>query len=115
MAKRASREQWLERVRAWKASGLSRAAFVKDQEYSERSLGWWSWKLASEGESIDPKPKRRKRSKAKPLELVELVTPSDAHSNPRLTIRVGSLELLVARGFDRELLLGLLDVLEARS
>lgn len=104
-------------MRAWKASGLSRAAFAKDEDYSERSLGWWSWKLASEGESIEPKRKRAKteRSKSQPFELVEVVAQQSEFSDRRLTIRVGSLELLVGRGFDRELLLGVLDTLEARS
>jgi len=117
VTKRSSREEWLERVRAWKASGKSRAAFVRNKKYSERSLGWWAWKLASEGEDVGakPKPKPRKRRKAEPLELVELMQPSQGEGGESLTVRVGSLELLVGRGFDRELLGRVLDVLEARS
>ncbi|MCR9166544.1 MAG: IS66 family insertion sequence element accessory protein TnpA [Nannocystaceae bacterium] len=115
MAKRATRAQWLERVRSWKASGKTRAEFTAKEDYSERSLGWWAWKLSSEGESLDAKPRKGKRSvkKAKSIELVELVTQSDVASRG-LTMRLGSVELLVERGFDRELLGTLLDVLEAR-
>ncbi len=116
MAKRATRAEWLERVRSWKASGRRRAEFAEDKGYSERSLGWWAWKLGSEGEAIDAKPKvakRTRRTKTKSLELVELVTRSDAPSSP-LTMRVGAIEVIVDRHFDRELLGGLLDVLEAR-
>ncbi len=110
----------MERVRAWKASGKTRAAMARGKPYSERSLGWWSWKLASEGERLDgtpksgtkPKPKRRGR-KQKPLEVVELV---ELRSEPRdgVTIRMGVVDVLVGRGFDRELLGDVLSILEAR-
>lgn len=106
--------EWLERVRAWKASGKSRAEFAAKQEYSERSLGWWAWKLGSEGEALDKKPKAAKRSrqgKSQSFELVELVTQP---APSVLTVRVGAVEVLVDRGFDREVLGGVLDVLEAR-
>ncbi len=103
MAKRATRAEWLERVRAWKASGKSRGEFAAKQAYSERSLGWWAWKLGSEGEALD--------RKSQSFELVELVTQP---ARSLLTMRVGAVEVLVDRGFDREVLGGVLDVLEAR-
>jgi len=115
VAKRATRAEWLERVRSWKASGKTRAEFAAKEDYSERSLGWWAWKLSSEGEALDAKPRKAKRrspKKPKSIELVELVTQTDS---PRgLTMRLGSVELLVERGFDHELLGTVLDVLEAR-
>jgi hypothetical protein len=114
VAKRATRAEWLERVRCWKASGKSRAEFAANKEYSERSLGWWAWKLGSEGEALDKKPKaakRPRRSKSQSFELVELVT--QPVPSP-LAMRVGAVEVLVDRGFDREVLAGVLDVLEAR-
>ena len=116
MAKRATRAEWLERVRSWKASGKARAEFAAKEDYSERSLGWWAWKLSSEGEAIDAKPRKAKRrspKKAKSIELVELVTQTGSLSRG-LTMRLGSVELLVERGFDHELLGTVLDVLEAR-
>jgi hypothetical protein len=115
VVKRATRAEWLERVRLWKASGKTRAEFAAKEEYSERSLGWWAWKLSSDGESLDTKPrkaKRRSAKKPKSIELVELVAQSDPASG--LTMRLGSVELLVERGFDHELLGTVLDVLEAR-
>jgi len=102
-------------VRSWKASGKKRAGFAADKDYSERSLGWWAWKLGTEGETLDAKPggaSRPQREKAKALELVELLTPA-AGPEP-LTMRVGTIDIVVGRGFDRELLGGVLDVLEAR-
>ena len=115
MAKRATRAEWLERVRSWKASGKTRAEFAAKKDYSERSLGWWAWKLRSEGEAIDAKPQKAGRTAKKPrsIELVELVTQADSPSSG-LAMRVGAVELLVDRGFDRELLGSVLDVLEAR-
>ena len=117
MAKRATRAEWLERVRSWKASGKSRAEFAEKKAYSERSLGWWAWKLGSEGEDLDAKPKAvakpTRRQEPRPLELVELVQRSEPTA-ASLRLRVGAVELLVDHGFDRELLGGVLDVLEAR-
>ncbi len=81
MAKRATRAEWLERVRAWKASGETRADFAAKGDYSERSLGWWAWKRGSEGEALEAKArkaKRRSARKPKSIELVELVTQTDS-------------------------------------
>jgi hypothetical protein len=116
VAKRATRAEWLERVRAWKASGKTRAEFALTGDYSERSLGWWAWKLGSEGEVLKPKqpsPKQSRRKKPRPLELVEVVSLSEPSPSP-MTMRVGAVEVLVSRGFDRELLGSVLEVLEAR-
>ena len=93
---------------------------MANEAYSERSLGWWAWKLGSEGEALDNKPKaakRPRRSNSQPFELVEFVTqpaPAPAPAPAPLTMRVGAVEVLVNRGFDRDVLEGVLDVLEAR-
>ncbi len=106
-------------MRAWKASGASRAAFASDKPYSERSLGWWSWKLASEGEQVETTPtpkateKKRRRRKPKTLELVEVVEPAKLPTET-MTLRVGIVDVRVGPGFDRELLGDVLEVLEAR-
>ena len=114
MAKRATRAQWLERVRSWKSSGKTCSAFAAKEDVSEHSLRWWAWKLRSDGEDIEAKPKaarRPRRKKRKPLD--ELVADSSASPSP-MTMRVGPVEVQVERGFDRELLGSVLDVLEAR-
>lgn len=46
-SKRVTRDVWLERVKAWQASGLDAAAFVKGKRFSTKALRWWAWKLAS--------------------------------------------------------------------
>jgi len=70
VAKRATRAEGLERVRSWKATGKSRAEFAAKEDYSERSLGWWAWKLSSEGEALDAKPRKvRRRSVKRPKSI----------------------------------------------
>ena len=116
MPKRTPRAEWLERARSWKASGKTCADFTSKEDYSEHSLRWWAWKLRSDGEDIEAPPrsaKRRRRKQRKPLKLVELVADSTEPPSP-MTMRVGAIEVHVARGFDRELLGSVLDVLEAR-
>ena len=112
MGKRATRAQWLDRVRAWRASGQSPAAFTLDQEFSAQSLERWAWKLNGEGEVFEPKRAKR-QPKGTPLQLVEVVSEARGDSEP-LTLRVGAVELVLGRGFDPHVLAGVLDVLEAR-
>lgn len=112
MSKRATRVQWLERVRSWKASGQGLGEFAKDQEYSAQSLERWALKLSVEGETLEPKKATRSKT-AKPLPLVEVVPDAHGDAEP-LRMRVGAVELMLGRGFDREVLAKVLDVLEAR-
>lgn len=112
MSKRATRGEWLERVRSWKASGQGLGEFAKDKEYSAQSLERWAWKLSVDGEALEPKKATRSKT-AKPLQLVEVVSETHGGAEP-VTLRVGAVELMLGRGFDREVLAGVLDVLEAR-
>ena len=103
--KRASRDQWLQRVRAWKASGLTCAKFVKGKGFSASALRWWTWKLGSEGEELEPRAER--------VDFFEVVAPTSEGRG--LTLRLGRVEVEVIRGFDAETLARVLDVLEARA
>jgi hypothetical protein len=110
--KRTTRAEWWERVQAWKASGLSCAAFVKGKSFTAKVLRWWTWKLGSEGEAVSPKPARVIETTS-PIEFIELVTPTRDTSG--LVVRVGRVEVELARGFDVDTLARVLDVLEARA
>ena len=112
MSKRATRGEWLERVRSWKASGQGLGEFAKDKEFSAQSLERWAWKLSVDGEALEPKKATRSKT-AKPLQLVEVVPEAHGGAEP-VTLRVGTVGLMLGRGFDREVLAGVLDVLEAR-
>ena len=110
--KRVTRDEWLERVRAWKSSGLDAAAFVKGKRFSTKALRWWAWKLATEGEKVITKPARVTK-KAAPIEFIEIVAPERDSSG--LLVRVGRVEVDVQRHFDVETLGRVLDLLEART
>ncbi len=96
----------------WKASGLSRDAFAKGKAFSERSLGWWCWKLKSEGEKVDVAAKRRARRPKKQVMFVEL-RDEPVESQP-LMVRVGGVEVVVPDAFETTTLERLVALLEAR-
>lgn len=99
-------------MRSWKASGQGLGEFAKGKGFSGQSLERWAWKLSADGEALEPKKATRSKT-AKPLELVEVV--AEPHGGAAaVTLRVGAVELVLGRGFDREVLAGVLDVLEAR-
>ena len=99
-------------MRSWNASGQGLGEFAKGNEFSAQSLERWAWKLSVEGEALEPKKATRSKT-AKPLQLVEVVSETHGGAEP-VTLRVGAVELMLGRGFDREVLAGVLDVLEAR-
>ena len=110
------RQRWKERRLAEEPSGRLEAAHPAKEDYSEHSLRWWAWKLRSDGEDIEAKPKgtkRPRRNRREALEVVELVADSRSARNS-MTMRVGVVEEHVERKFDREPLGGVLDLLEAR-
>ena len=102
----------MERVRAWKVSGLSAPEFARGKAFTAKLLRWWRWKLGNEGEAVVTKPARVTKATS-PIEFIELVTPTRDGSG--LVLRVGRAEIEVARGFDVDTLARVLDVLEARA
>jgi hypothetical protein len=100
MATTATEQLWTERVRAWRASGLDAHAFAAGKGFAGTTLIWRAREL-------------RKRQKPPPpgVKLRRLVRDSDPRPAPNLpapalrevVVRVGGAELLVARGFDAQL------------
>jgi transposase len=41
----ANRAEWTQRIRRWRASGLTAREFAEREGLHERSLTWWKWKL----------------------------------------------------------------------
>jgi len=68
--------------------------------------------LEDQGEALEPNRATRSKT-AKPLQLVEVVPEARGGGKP-VTLRVGAVELVRARSFDRDALAGVLDVLQAR-
>jgi hypothetical protein len=85
---RATRSEWAERVRRWRASGKSARAFAETEGFHPSTLQWWSCELRRE----------------QPLAFVDatsLLTPS---ADTGLVLEIGTTRIRVSRGFDAELL-----------
>ncbi|HLT35098.1 MAG TPA: hypothetical protein VK034_02410 [Enhygromyxa sp.] len=115
-ASKPRREQWLEHVRAWRASGLSRSEYATKAGLNPQTLGWYAWRLEADGEQLDTCRKPRRRGKA-----IELAPGMPVVELAALPISAALLELDVAgvtvrlpTDFDAGTLTRLLDVLEAR-
>ena len=46
--------EWAARIREWRRSGVSAAAFCKSQPYSAATLYWWSSYLRKSGQAAEP-------------------------------------------------------------
>ena len=99
-SRRAIREQWRKRIAQQQSSGKSVAAFCRDGGVSENSFYFW----------------KRHLREADAATFVELKTSAAAvpEARPaRIEVRLsGRRRLLVRRGFDRDLLIELVRVLE---
>ncbi len=88
---------WSERVRAWRASGLSAMDFARPEGYRPTTLSWWASEL-----------KRRERVKASaPLKVAMArvrVVRVRPEGDETLSVVVGAARIAVRRGFDAELL-----------
>jgi hypothetical protein len=115
-ASKPRREQWLEHVRAWKASGLSRNEYAVEAGLSAQTLGWYAWRLGADGEQLDVSRKPRRRGKA--IELTPGMPVVEIHprlsSSDHLELHVAGVMIRLPAAFDAATLTRLLDVLEAR-
>ena len=102
-----SREQRLEQVRRWMASGLSGAEFGRRIGVPAGTLAWWRWKLRSEGVSLRPKRERG-------LAFVE-ITPaaSETRGGVPLELEIAGATLRIPSGFDEASLARVLGVLRS--
>lgn len=93
------------RVAAWRASGLTAAAFFVEQGLELRSLRYWTYRRRRDAEAVAPLPVRLAR-------VVRGEAPPRA-DGAALVVEVGRARISVARGFDRATLAAVLDVLGA--
>lgn len=96
----AKASDWAKRVAAWRASGLTATEFAASEGYRSGTLLWWSSELK--------RRERRGSSVGKAVgerSFVRMarVVPRAAEGT-KLTLRVGSAEVEVRRGFDAGLL-----------
>lgn len=110
---RTSRETWAKRVERWKDSGLTAEEFATETGINAHSLGWWKWRLGSEGKKQSPRAHARTRRRREgPLTFVEM--PAAAVSSGFEIVLRSSVTVRVPPAFEREALARLLDVLEKR-
>lgn len=124
MSKRSTREEWRARIAACERSGLTQREFAARNGLNAGTLSWWKWRLRADGDLGNDK--EVVRSKAVPkrmaaadddggtevLEFVELAPVESHEAAVRLEVVVGSVSVMVPRGFDASTLRGVLDVLE---
>jgi hypothetical protein len=96
MKPRASAEDWVGRVRAWRESGQTAGQFSEGKPYSAKLLRWWSSELAR---------RERRTPRVQLTRVVRVETPAEP-----LVVAVGAARIEVRAGFDRGLLR---DVIEA--
>jgi hypothetical protein len=82
------KEVWVERVRAWRQSGQSGPAFAADKEFTGSALRYWASR-------VDKAP-----AGGGPLTLARVVRTDTA----KVTVLVGTASVVVAQGFDPDLL-----------
>lgn len=88
-------------VRAWRASGLSAAAYAADRGIPASSLRYWARQIK---EKV-PEPEVR---------LARVVAPGASHDEPVL-IEAHGVRMAVRRGFDRDVLRDVLGLLLERA
>lgn len=97
--------KWAARVDAWRQSGLTAPAFCKGKDFKAGGLRYW----ASILRRAEPGPRREVR-----LARVIRAIPATELDTP-IVVEVGGARVGVRRGFDRDTLRGLLDVLAERE
>ena len=94
-------EQWTERLERWAASGLSGAAWCRAEGVVYAQFAYWR--------------RRLRPAAAEPAdEFVALTAPADA-AESGVWLRVGEIEIVVARQFDAGCLVRTVQALQRRS
>ncbi|HSY23777.1 MAG TPA: hypothetical protein VK841_16730 [Polyangiaceae bacterium] len=86
--------KWTERVREWKASGLTAKEFTAGRDFKPSTLVYWASCLRKG--TADQKPQRRVR--------MARVVRVDAASDAAVTVAIGAVRVSVRAGFDPVLL-----------
>lgn len=108
-----TRAMWMERVRAWRVSGLEAAAFCEGRGFAPSTLLNWSTRITRESSPrfvqvvskvvALPEPPREASPPAPALAPV-VAQPAVPTPPPVLIVEVGTARIRVERGFDAALL-----------
>lgn len=102
--------EWAERVRAWRASGVTSEAFASAGGYRSQALVWWAGELRRRAQ-----PSVAATSK---VALARVAVTRGGQGEPRdeaLTVLVGSARIVVRRGFDASVLRDVVEALGAAT
>lgn len=94
----ASAETWAKRVAAWRASGETADTFAAGRGFAGSTLRWWASQLGRRAPAI-----------------VRVVPAVEVARDSSIEIEVGGVRVVVRRGFDRTLLVELLEVLREQK
>ena len=103
-------ERWRLLLEEQRQSGMSISAFCKERSIPASAFFAWRRKLAATGGSVTNRRSRRAGSEG--LAEVKLVRDSPPQAGLELRLAGGCI-LVVRRGFDRDLLIELIGVLES--
>jgi hypothetical protein len=97
--------KWQARVEAWRRSGLSAPAFCRDKDFRDGGLRYWASRLRRET-AAEVKPTMR---------LAHIVSASEVGLDTPIVVEVSGVRVGVRRGFDREVLRAVLEVVGERD
>ena len=98
--------KWAARVEAWRASGQSAREFAAGRGFAEGTLRYWASRLRS--------PAAESAKSEVRIARVVRLSPAATADTP-IVIELGVARVGVRRGFDREVLVAVLETLGARE
>jgi hypothetical protein len=104
MTRKMTREEWVKAIGQWRRSGQSREEWCARRDLNPRRMEFWERRIAGRG---------GERDGAGPA-FVEVTSSGEVVSTGLLELEVGGVRLRVAAGFDEQVLVRVLAVLEAR-
>ena len=112
VGRQAREPQWRERVAAWRASGLTQAAYCREHGLAPAELSWWKHELARRDQALKTENAQAPKSKkAKRVFIPVRISPSPAREGFELVLRGGQ-TIRMGASFDEAGLRLLLAVLE---
>jgi hypothetical protein len=87
--------KWAARVEDWKGSGQSARTFAQGKGFAAANLHYWSSRLRRE----PPAPPSKGA-----VPMIQVVANAHETLTNKLVVQVGAVRIVVAQGFDRELL-----------
>jgi hypothetical protein len=103
-------ETWAKRVADWQASGLTSTAYCEGREFTAGGLRHWAHRLRKRAAKAEPPATvRLARVLRVPTPTVSLAAAA-AGGRSGVAVRIGGVEVVVERGFDRATLAAVLAV-----